>query len=40
MTKKNNMSENQSIENILPWNFNIRIKQCPILAESGIVLSE
>lgn len=40
MTKKNNMSENQCIENILLWNFNIRIKQCPSLQEPGIVLFE
>ena len=40
MTKKNNMSENQRIENILLWNFNIRMKQCPIQHESGIVSFE
>lgn len=38
MTKKNNMSENQCIENILPGNSNVRIKQGPVFAKPGLVL--
>lgn len=39
MTKKNNMSGNQCIENNLTWNFNIRIKQSPISTDRALFYS-